>query len=313
MECVKEGKRWLVTLSPSSLSTWTCPLKGYLSYKLDLKRERQVSPSDVKALFGKALHIAIPTLRLTGDLNEAISRFDAVFLDTPEEVKTDWYSNARGRAILASYATKYFKEGKDDLKVCHIGDQPQVERDAKIPFIVKDDLIVTLQGIIDSVNYFEGTPKTLFNVDLKTTGSSIGLDDPWMQFQRISDQFTAYNAILHTLYSPFGYTVGGTILDCIYTRPKKLGLECFYRMRAEDSIKFSLKAVEVLKEKIEWTCRNIIIPVFEGTLRPFGAKSPLCLQFGKCKYLEACNLGDGDVDLIPMDYLNLRFGEEESE
>ena len=275
-----------------------------------MKREKQVTPSSCKALFGKALHVAIPTLRLTGNLNTAISKFNEVFGAVPQEVKTDWYSDSRGSAILATYAQKYFKSGKDNLKVCYLGEQPQVERDTKIPFIVRPDLVVTLQGIIDSVNYFEGTPDILFNVDLKTTGSSIGLDDPWIQFQRISDQFVAYNHILHTIYSPFGYKVGGTILDCIYTRPKKLGPECFYRMLPQNCISFSPKSSEVLKEKIEWTCRNVIIPVFSGTLRPFGAKSPLCLQFGKCKYLEACNLGDGDVDLIPLDYLKLRFGED---
>jgi len=270
VECKKiENDRYSITLSASSLDTWSCcEVKGYLTYVQGAREPLSPQEKGLPAWFGGILHNVIPILRHTSSLEIAMDFLEEHF-DIPSELQTKWYGLERARAIVARYNEVYIPDQFKTLEEEKGGEMvPHYELHCELPFIHNNLFTLYLEGYLDNISYLKSDPKRLYNIDIKTSRfawSEKGRASNWRKAQTISDQFVIYNWFLQEIYGSKGYTVGGTLLDHIQTSALAITeahkLAPSWRI-ASSSIKFSLLVMRSCRvaHKHSNSFRRSIIP-----------------------------------------------------
>jgi len=166
MECKRDKDRYSITLSASSLDTWSCcEVKGYLTYVQGAREPLSPQDKGLPAWFGGILHNVIPILRHTSSLEIAMEFLEEQF-DIPTELQTKWYGLDRARAILARYNEVYIP---DAFHTFEENGTPHYELYCKLPFIHNNLFTLYLEGYLDNVSFLPSDPKRLYNIDIKTS------------------------------------------------------------------------------------------------------------------------------------------------
>lgn len=285
MKIERTGSKVFAEVSHSSLSlAIRCPLEFYYRYVLNLG-SRVGAGSSYKADFGTCLHVALPHWTLSGSVEEAISKLESVW-NIPPERQDKYYNLDRARSIVTTYASKYDRgDGRDLLSIAHLGGSPLIEIEAKAPLVVKPDLEIVYVGILDRIAV-DPEDSGLWNLDIKTTGSSIAINDAWAKSQTISDQFVGYSWLMNQFYGLQGLKVNGTIVDSIYTKNISISRSNFRRFRVERNLDME----RFWQYRVERVVRDIMVPIALGDVKAWGYPPSSCMRgWGGCSFLGDCN------------------------